>query len=107
MHMPERWGYLQFSASKPDAKLPAFELPYSELQSQYLWLIFYRQQEYFRKNGSYASSLDELHLPSVVSIADKSNTLSMDATPLQFTACVSDASGKVIRINNEGARSIK
>jgi hypothetical protein len=107
MHMPERWGYLMFSTPDTDAKLPVFELQYHELQSQYLWLIFYRQQQYFQRTGAYAISLDELRLPTAVSVADKSNTLSMNATPQQFTASISDADGKVIQINNEGAKFVK
>jgi hypothetical protein len=102
MHMPERWGYLQFSTKEATAQLPEFKLPYSELQSKYLWLIFYRQQQYRQKNGVYATSLNELHIPSTVSVADKSNTLSLNATAIQFTAEISDASGIIIRINHEG-----
>ncbi|MDR1583102.1 MAG: carbohydrate-binding family 9-like protein [Prevotellaceae bacterium] len=103
MHMPERWGYLQFSKQEKNTQLPAFEMPYKELQSKYLWLIFYRQQLYRKINGVYATSLKELHVPDVVSVADKSNTLSLIATPLQFTAEISDTSGKIIRINHEGS----
>ncbi|MDR1594972.1 MAG: carbohydrate-binding family 9-like protein [Prevotellaceae bacterium] len=102
MHMPERWGYLQFSTQKAGEQLPAFEMPYSESQSRYLWMIFYRQQQYHQKNGAYATSLNELSLPEVVTVAGKSNTLSIVATPFQFIASISDDTGKSVRISNEG-----
>jgi hypothetical protein len=105
MHMPERWGYLQFS-TKEATQLPAFELPYGELQRRYLWLIFYRQQQYHQLNGRYATSLDELGLPTTVQVADKSNTLSMTATPFQFVADVADNSGTTTRIDHEGKITI-
>jgi hypothetical protein len=103
MHMPERWGYVQFSSLGAGADLPAFELPYDERQSRYLWLIFYRQQEYFRRHGTYAFSLDKLSIPVDVSVDGKANTLTLSATPQQFTATVSDASGPSLRISHEGS----
>ncbi|MDR0724896.1 MAG: carbohydrate-binding family 9-like protein [Prevotellaceae bacterium] len=102
MHMPERWGYLQFSSQDAATQLPAFELPYSELQSQYLWLLFYRQEQYRHKNGVYATGLNELGLPDTVQVAGKSNVLSLIATPRQFVANISDDSGKTVQIDHEG-----
>lgn len=60
MHMPERWGYLQFSTApvgsaklRPDLAGPAREL---------LHRIYYSQHEYRKQHGKYASSLDALGL---------------------------------------------
>ncbi|MDR2382413.1 MAG: carbohydrate-binding family 9-like protein [Prevotellaceae bacterium] len=102
MHMPERWGYLQFSTQEAADQLPVFELPYSELQRQYLWLLFYRQEQYRHKNGVYATLLSELGLPDTMQVAGKSNVLSLTATPLQFVANISDDSGKTVQIDHEG-----
>jgi hypothetical protein len=78
------------------------DLPYSEMQRQYLWLIFYRQQEYNRQNRKYSSSLAELGIDPTVEINGKVNSLSIESTSAQFTATVSDSINKTIRINNEG-----
>jgi hypothetical protein len=102
MHMPERWAYILFSKQETGSELPVFEFPYSEMQRQYLWLIFYRQQEYNRKNHKYSSSLAELGIDSTVEINGKSNSLSIENTSVQFTATVSDSINPTIRINNEG-----
>lgn len=102
MHMPERWGYVQFSALAPDAAQPLFEWPYSERQRQYLWLVFYKQQKHYRDKGAYALSLSDLSIAGSCLVSGKRNTLSLSATPLQFTATISDDSGAALRINHEG-----
>jgi hypothetical protein len=102
MHMPERWGYIQFSKQETGAELPPFELPYGEMQRQYLWLIYYKQQEYRHKNHKYGSSPGDLGIDSTVEINGKTNSLSIESTPVQFTATVSDSINPTIRINNEG-----
>ncbi|WP_243900209.1 carbohydrate-binding family 9-like protein [Hymenobacter defluvii] len=99
MHYPERWGYLQFTRQ---AKAPAFELPTSELRRRYLWLVYYRQQQYREKNGRYAASLAELNIAPQVDVAGKSNQLALLATPEQFTATLAASGAATLRINNEG-----
>ncbi|MDR2119458.1 MAG: carbohydrate-binding family 9-like protein [Tannerella sp.] len=103
MHMPERWGYIRFSTLEAGAAgLPAFELPYAELQRQYLWLIFNRQQRYHEEKGVYASSLVDLNIPAEVFVAGKPNILSLTATPQQFAATIADTSGQKTLLNHEG-----
>ncbi|MBI3695432.1 MAG: carbohydrate-binding family 9-like protein [Acidobacteria bacterium] len=60
MHMPERWGYVQFSTARPgtasfrpDPTAPAREL---------LHRIYYAQKEYRKKYGRWAATLQELGL---------------------------------------------
>ena len=98
MHYPERWGYLQFSR-KSDA---VFTLPFSELQKQYLWLVYYRQKQYLEKNGKYAQALAELAIERRVKIGERENVLQMDASARQFTATVKAEGSAVISINDEG-----
>lgn len=98
MHFPERFGYLQFSR-KSDA---VFTMPLSELQKQYLWLIYYRQKQYLQKNGKYALTLEELKIERSVKIGERENVLQMDASAKQFSATVSTEGSSVISINDEG-----
>jgi len=98
MHYPERWGYLQFSRKEN----PVFKLPYSELQKQYLWLIYYRQKQHLDKSGKYATDLSELKINPKQNIEGQENQLEMQATGRQFTATVADAAGRSILINDEG-----
>ncbi len=102
MHYPERWGYLQFSKQIQATDALPFVLPYSEKQRQYLWLVYYRQKDYYEKNKEYASSLSKLGInPTAFEIDGKKNVLTMEATQKQFTATVQSA-GKSISINDEG-----
>jgi len=102
MHYPERWGYLLFSSS--DSKNKSFELPYSEKQRQYLWLVYYRQKEYLSKNKRYASTLDELGItPASFAIDGILNVIKMEATEHLFYATIrSSDNNKILSIDNEG-----
>lgn len=102
MHAPERWGYLQFSTNEAGTKLPEFVLPYSELQRQYLWLVYYKQRQYRSVNAKFAKSLKELGIPDNISIEGKQNKLTMESTSSQFSAIISAPDSKDIRINDEG-----
>lgn len=103
MHAPERWGYIQFSTLNAGAKLPEFELPYTELQRQYLWLVYYKQNAYRSShNGVFAKSLKDLGLSENSEIAGKKNKLHLEATSGQFSASISDSENTLITINNEG-----
>ncbi|MDR2858949.1 MAG: carbohydrate-binding family 9-like protein [Mediterranea sp.] len=107
MHMPERWAYIQFSKAETSAKLPEFELPYSERQRQYLWLVYYKQQEYRKKNERFATSLKKLGISTKVKIDGKSNTLKLKATCTQFTVSISDSPQTTILINEDGLVKIE
>lgn len=101
MHLPERWGYLQFSKVEVQNK-PEFVLPYSEKQRQYLWLVYYKQHEYHGKNNTYAKSLKELGIGETYNIDGFTNNLSMEATSRQFSAKMTDSKNPAIYINDEG-----
>jgi len=102
MHCPERWGYLMFSDA--ETQLPEFEMPYSELQRQWLWLVYYKQRKYMMEHRKYAASLQELGIDSAISINGIGNKLTMEATPFQFTAMIAGENDAAppISINNEG-----
>jgi hypothetical protein len=102
MHYPERWGYLTFSAAAEGGAPSDFVLPYAEKQRNYLWMTYYRQQEYAEKNGRYAGSLKELGIPAEFTLDGKSNTLQMEATDHQFYLSVKAGGESIISINQEG-----
>ena len=106
MHRPERWGYLQFYASPAGSDAPTFERPYTEYQRDYLWLTYYKQKDFQRINKRYASTLQELGLPSSVPVrfrgSDLSNKLSMEATSDQFRVSISDGALPSISLTEDG-----
>ncbi len=103
MHYPERWGYVQFSDRYPGTGGPAAAIPASEKLTKYLWLIYYRQQEYFRKNKAYATDLQELHIPGNVTIDQKITTLHLQKVDTKYRAIIKGTfPGETWQINHEG-----
>lgn len=98
MHYPERWGYLQFTRRVGTT----WQLPAAELRKQYLWLVYYRQQEYRQRTGHYAATLAELNIAPQAEVEKQANQLELAATPYQFTATIAAAGSPRIRINDEG-----
>lgn len=94
MHYPERWGYMQFS--KQPVNSVTFNLPYAEEQKKYLWLIYYRQKQWYKEHKAYAATLHDLGVDDHVSINSKGNTLQLEATNHQFMAFIKDNEGKEV-----------
>ncbi|MBV8390409.1 MAG: hypothetical protein JO080_11465, partial [Mucilaginibacter sp.] len=94
MHYPERWGYLLFS--KQPVNTVTFNLPYAEEQKKYLWLIYYRQKQWYDKHGVYATTLHDLGIDEHISINNKENTLRLEATNHQFMAFIKDNQSKAV-----------
>ena len=93
MHFPERWGYLEFS--KNVTGNTTFTLPYNELQRQYLWLIYYREHEYYKQHHSYALKIEQLGIAGEVKINGYANRLELEATPNQYLGMITDKNNKV------------
>lgn len=103
MHLPERWGYIQFSKKEKHAEAPLFAVPYMEKQKDYLWLIYYKQKEYKERNGFYAKNLKALSINPNPIIDNISNILTMESTTNQFEATiVKKGESEKISINTEG-----
>ena len=64
MHMPEMWGYFQFSGITAGEGVEEF-VPDADADEKWaLRLIYYAQGQYFREHGKYANNLNELRLSS-------------------------------------------
>lgn len=60
MHIPEMWGFLQFSEKKVGTGTDKFVFNKEELVKWELRNIYYAQREYHRLNGKYASKIEQL-----------------------------------------------
>jgi len=101
MHYPERWGYLYFSKTVESNK--AFTLPYDELQRRYLWLVYYREENWRKQHHTYNQSLKKFGLKSGVIINGNINSLEIEATRHQFMVFITDGKNNVTwSINEEG-----
>jgi hypothetical protein len=88
MHYPERWGYLLFSDHEADDV--DFEMPYAEEQKKYLWLVYYKQKQWYKDHHEYLASLKDLGIDDKITVTGNTNELKLEATPHQFIAYISD-----------------
>jgi len=65
MHMPERWGYVQFSDTRAGSGADAFIADPNERVKWALRRLYYRQRRYRAASGTYASTLDALNVSSI------------------------------------------
>lgn len=99
MHFPERWGYLRF---RKENQNQFEEIPYSEEQKKYLWLVYYKQKEYYNQHRRYAASIQDLDLPlNNININNRNNKMVLEATSNQFTVYIGDTKS-FWSINDQG-----
>jgi hypothetical protein len=103
MHMPERWGYLQFSTINAGTSKINLPLPVAESYKKYLWLLFYKQQQYRQQHHQYATELPLLNFPATIESADLNCHIELVATGLQYTAILQPAgNGERWQIDQDG-----
>lgn len=103
MHCPERWGLAQFSSDKVDGKSVEFNLPEEEKFSKYLWLVYYKQQNYRRQNGNYATSLFELDLQQSIKTENGDSFLyDMEVDDRVFRVTLQNEDGLKLSVNQDG-----
>lgn len=104
MHYPERWGYLQFSESgNAEDKHRNFSLSLEEHQKQYLWMVYYKQKEYHKKEGKYADSKDTLALsPLLINDREHYKNMFIEAGTHQFIAIITGPDRRGWSIDQEG-----
>jgi thiamine biosynthesis lipoprotein ApbE len=61
MHMPERWGYVQFSGLRAGSGTEPFVDDRNEGVKWALRRLYYRQRQYREAHGAYAPDLEALH----------------------------------------------
>lgn len=94
MHMPEKWGYLQFSIHAGGADSVAFVPPADATAREMLWLIYDQQQKYRRQHGHYAGLLQQLGLVG-------GEGIKLETSEAQFTATV-NIPGGAVSIDQDG-----
>ncbi len=79
MHMPEMWGYLQFSSLTAGNGTEAFVPDRYSDKKWALRMVYYAEKEYFKKNKTYASTLKDIGLtmqdfPSGIPVPELNST---------------------------------
>lgn len=103
MHVPERWGYLQFSANPAGSQPVGFQIPMNDNLKKILWLGYYKQTDFRRKNHEYARKLDQLEMPeNLRSESGETLKLNLNAKADQFQLMLQTEDGKQLSINHSG-----
>jgi hypothetical protein len=84
MHLPERWGYVQFSALGAGEGAEAFAGDPNEPVKWALRQVYYRQRAYRRENGRYATRLEDLHILEDLDILEDLHLGDLEATGFVF-----------------------
>ena len=101
MHMPERWGFVQFSAAAAGGAATEFVEDRNERVKWALRRLYYRQRRYRDAHGGYATSLDPLTAADVrVDGLDFRPTMQAGSLFYQITA--KGFEGATVHINEEG-----
>jgi hypothetical protein len=100
MHMPERWGYVQFSSRLAGSGTDAFVEDPNEAVRWSLRRLYYRQRRFRAAAGRYADTLETLNAGHV-------RIGGLDAPVLQTTRSLYEitakgAGGTTVHINQDG-----
>ncbi|MCP3927772.1 MAG: carbohydrate-binding family 9-like protein [Bacteroidetes bacterium] len=101
MHMPEWWGYVQFSKESASSPPVQFIQHPQEKIKWALWQLYYMEMEYFHENGHYVNSLDAFELPDI-DISDYHLDPTMVTNDDWFEISVSGITSGKWHINSSG-----
>ncbi len=101
MHMPERWGYVQFSGVGAGAGTEAFVDDPNERVKWALRRLYYRQRTRRATSGAYASTLDALDVASI-RVEGLDFRPAMHATPSFYEIVAPGFAGAVVHIDQDG-----
>jgi hypothetical protein len=101
MHMPERWGIVQFSDAAAGARTVAFEEDPNERVKWALRRLYYRQRRQLTTAGRYASNLSALDA-SEIAVEGLDFRPSMQATDTLYEISAPGFDGATVRIRQDG-----
>jgi hypothetical protein len=101
MHMPERWGLVQFARVAAGAGTEAFVDDPNERVRWALRRLYYRQRDARATNGRYALTLDALG-PQDIRVEGLDFRPSMNATASTYEISAPGFRGAALHINHDG-----
>ena len=101
MHMPERWGYVQFSAKTPGGGTDEFVDDRNERVKWALRRVYYRQRDFRAKTGSYAPTLEALNV-SDIGVDGLEFRPVLHATPSLYEIVAPGFDTSIVHIDQDG-----
>jgi hypothetical protein len=90
MHRPERWGFVQFSASPGTA---TFTPDPTLATRDALMTVYYRQREFQKRFGRYATTLEELDLSG--------SPIKLESAGQNYTASLATKDGQTWHVRQD------
>ena len=107
MHVPERWGMLQFSEKPVNTGKVKFQMPEEEELKKILWLVYYKQNDFRTTNKQFATNLAQLAIPEMINLdSGKKVKLSLSTSGDQFSASLTTDDDQAFTINESGQLEI-
>ena len=107
MHVPERWGMLQFSKNRVNAGKVQFLMPEEEEFKKILWLVYYKQMDFRGKHKQYAAYLSKLEVPETLSLdSGKKVKIQLSCAGDQFKVTLTPDDDQAFTINESGLLEI-
>ena len=101
IHMPEYWGYVQFSDLVAGTGTAQFINKPEEETKWKLRKLYYRQKAYAAETGNYATTIQQLN-PADILTAEEINQLTLDNTPSMYEMTLPAPDGAVWHIRQDG-----
>jgi cellulose/xylan binding protein with CBM9 domain len=101
MHMPERWGYVQFSSAPASPAADTLVADRNEMLKWALRRLYYRQRGFRDANGRYAATLEALHA-SDIRIDGLDFRPSLHLTPTMYEIAAQGFDGATVHITQDG-----
>jgi hypothetical protein len=101
MHMPERWGFVQFSGRTVGAESDTFVENPNERVKWALRRVYYRQRAHRAKTGAYATSFDALDV-STLGVEGIVFRPTMHVTPSMYEVAAPGFGGVTLHIDQDG-----
>ena len=101
MHMPERWGFVQFSETPPGTRSTPFVEDRNERVKWALRRLYYRQRQFRAQHGRYANDLQALEAANI-EVEGLEFRPSMQVTESLYEIRANGFDGAVVRIRQDG-----
>jgi hypothetical protein len=101
MHMPERWGYVQFSGAAAGHGTERFVEDPNDRVKWALRRLYYRQRRYRDENGGYATTLASLNASDIGVEGTEFHPV-LQATPSRYEITASGFDRAVVHITEDG-----
>jgi hypothetical protein len=101
MHMPERWGYVQFSALQAGAGIEPFVQDPNERVKWALRRLYYRQRAFRTAHGQYATAIEALAAADV-RVDGLTFRPVLHTTQSMYEITADGSAGATVHINYEG-----